>query len=566
MTQIPYRIGRWLLPSLSQWLWLLLLLVLLAQPWRTMMVASDGDTCMHWRIGETMLQTRQILRADIFSHTRAGQPIISKEWLAEIIFAVAARFGGLYVIAVVAALVIATTFALLHYRLIRDGSDALAATMVVLLAAWASSTHWLARPHVFSFLLVLLWNGSLRRFERNGNSTQLAVMLGALMLVWVNLHGGFLAGLLILGAYWLGALMERDYRKITVLTLVGIVCAAVSLVNPNGYRLHLHDIHFLQSNFLVGWLAEYSSPNFHSADMRGFLAWLALTFLILAFLHPKLRAADGVLLVMWTYFGLYSQRNVPLLVVITAPIIAQPLSDALRERWKTYSERMTQINAASRAWPLVGAMAAVAVIAWPHPTNMPAKNWPVNATEFIRRHPGEFRGSMLNQYMWGGYLMEYLPEHKVFVDGRTDFYGETFIREFSDTTALHTNWTQMLQKYDVGWTLMPNDYRLNLALALLPGWNCAYSDEVATIYRRNPHLPANAPARSYRPPAAMQQLRAGSVAGGQRQAGPDPWSPLAPPAADKPLPSPKGEGKREKSSSLPSFGGEEGSNNRVVTH
>jgi hypothetical protein len=93
---------------------------------------------------------------------------------------------------------------------------------------------------------------------------------------------------------------------------------------------------------------------------------------------------------------------------------------------------------------------------------------------------------MFNQYIWGGYLLHALPEHRVFVDGRTDFYGESLIREYDDTCLLHTNWLQALQHYNVSWTLLPSDHRLNLALALLPNWHLAYSNEVAAIFCRQP--------------------------------------------------------------------------------
>jgi len=96
-TSAPVSYGGvlpWLMPSLPQWLWLVILLILLAQPWRTMMASSDGDTCMHWRVGKYMLQTGHIIRADVFSHTRLGEPIISKEWLSEIIFALAGRIDS----------------------------------------------------------------------------------------------------------------------------------------------------------------------------------------------------------------------------------------------------------------------------------------------------------------------------------------------------------------------------------------------------------------------------------------------------------------------------------------
>jgi hypothetical protein len=522
----------WLVPSLSQWLWLMLLLVLLAQPWRTMMVASDGDACMHWRVGEWMLEHRQIIHADVFSHTRFGQPIVSKEWLSEIVFAVAGRLGGLYGIAVFGALLIVTTFALLHRQLLRDGNDVLVATTVVLLAACASSMHWLARPHAFSFLMMALWNDTLRRFERTGSMRKLMVALGVLTVLWVNLHGAYLAGFLVLGAYWLAAVIQKDRAKLGALTTTAASCAVLSLLNPNGYELHLHNLQFLHSAFFKNWLAEYASMRFDSPDALGFLFWLGMIFLILALRRPRLTMSEALLLISWTYFALYSARNVPLLAILSAPILASALSEAVPVRWQMPSQKLRAMNEAARSW-VVSTILAVMVVVIPRPTEMPSKDWPTDALAFIKTHDQQFAGNMFNQYAWGGYLMQYLPEHKVFVDGRADFYGENLLREFSDTTALHTNWTQVVQKYDVRWTLMPTDHRLNLALALLPGWERAYADKVATIYCRNPH--------------------------------PDPWSPLAPPAAGKPLPSTKGEGNIKAASSPPSFGGEERGEGEVPT-
>src|SRR5437879_10712832 len=84
----PGGVLPWLMPSLTQWLWLVILLILLAQPWRTMMVASDGDPCLHWRVGEYILETGHLpVRADVFSHTRLGPPIVSNEWPSALIFA-----------------------------------------------------------------------------------------------------------------------------------------------------------------------------------------------------------------------------------------------------------------------------------------------------------------------------------------------------------------------------------------------------------------------------------------------------------------------------------------------
>jgi hypothetical protein len=240
----------------------------------------------------------------------------------------------------------------------------------------------------------------------------------------------------------------------------------------------------LESDYFKNWLAEYGSLKFGSPDALGFAVWLALLFLTFALCRPKLSPAAVLILISWTYFALYAARNIPLMAIFTAPIVAAPLSKADWARWPAL-ELSLQVNHSSRGWPLVAAVAIIAITCVPRPTAMPGNHWPTAAVEFIRQHPEQFTGNMINQYEWGGYLMEVLPEHKVFVDGRTDFYGETLLKEFSDVTALHTNWTQILDKYEVTWTLMPLEHRLNAALPLL-GWQAIYTNSATSIFRRPP--------------------------------------------------------------------------------
>jgi hypothetical protein len=447
------------------------------------MVTSDGDSFMHWRMGEQMLQTRSLIRHDIFSHTAASGSFIAVSWLTDIIFGIAGRIAGLAGISVVAAVLIATIFALLHWQLLRDGNDMLVATGIALLAAWAASIHWLARPHLFTVLLALLWNSELRRFDGTGHARRLFVVAPVLMLLWVNLHAGFVFGFVILGAYWVGAVVEKDRVKLKTLTGVFIVAAVISLVNPNGIRLHLSIVEFLRSDYLRGWFSEYASTNFHAPSSRGFLAWLAMLFLALSLCRPRLSVSSAILLFFWTYSALYAARNIPMLAVLTAPIVAPAITGSLPGFWKKYAERFHTIRAGCGGWAVVVAVAGAAVIGFSQPVKPPASDWPVDAVDYIQRHPDKFTGNMFNQFIWGGYLMQALPEHKVFVDGRADFYGKNLLRNYSDTTGLKTNWGDALVNYDVRWTLLPGDHRLNLALDGV-GWNKVYSDSTAVIYRR----------------------------------------------------------------------------------
>jgi len=484
------------MPSFSLCLWLMWLLVLLAEPSRTSMVATDGDACMHWRAGQDMLRSGQIVRTDIYSHMMPGAPVITKEWLAQILFAAAGRLGGLYGLSVLGALVIATTFWLLHRQLLREGNDLLVATLVTLLAAWAGVIHWLARPHVFTFLMIVLWNSALRRFESDGRPVRLASALAVLMVLWVNLHGAFLLGFAILGAYWLGAVIEfvqppaavprpAAQRKIVVLTVVGLLALTVSLINPNGWHLHQHNLQFMRSSYLTSLLFEHKPIDFHSPDVLGFLVWLATLMTALAMRQrPHLPASSVILIAGWTCLALYAVRNIPLMALVTAPIVASAFSACVRGGWRECSRRLSAENAASNGWPVVAFVALIAIVFVPRPTAMPPNRWPVEAVKFVKQHPDQFTGNMLNQHVWGGYLMWMMPERKVFVDGRTDFYGEAFIRDFLDMTQLKPGWREKLDACKVSWTLLTTDHPLTQALALLPNWRRAYSDPLATIYTR----------------------------------------------------------------------------------
>ena len=72
----------------------------------------------------------------------------------------------------------------------------------------------------------------------------------------------------------------------------------------------------------------------------------------------------------------------------------------------------------------------------------------------------------------------------VFVDGRNDFYGPNFIREFSHVNTVETNWETVLQEYGVGWTILPRAHPLNVLFSLRKDWKLAYADDVTAIYTR----------------------------------------------------------------------------------
>ena len=117
-------------------------------------------------------------------------------------------------------------------------------------------------------------------------------------------------------------------------------------------------------------------------------------------------------------------------------------------------------------------------------TELLQDRFPVAAVEWLRTNNAMVTGEMFNAYGWGGYLMWGLPERKVFIDGRNDFYGKELVEEFNTVDDVRPGWDTVLGKYRVGWTILPPKHGLNALLSLRTDWKRVYADDVTVIYTR----------------------------------------------------------------------------------
>src|ERR1039457_24055 len=190
------RTRAWL-PSLSVMIWITLFLGLNLTSARFVLISADSDPALHRRLGEWMLQHHDVVREDSLLHAHQG-PFVSMEWFSDVLFAAAGHVCGWNGLVLIAATVIGTCFWLLHRQLLADGCDAILATALVLVAMLTCSMHWLARPLLFTHLLMLVFAWQLRWFEQGRVSArQLFLLLPLLMILWVNLHGGVVLGVML---------------------------------------------------------------------------------------------------------------------------------------------------------------------------------------------------------------------------------------------------------------------------------------------------------------------------------------------------------------------------------
>jgi len=160
---------------------------------------NDGDTGYHIRAGEYIIDTVSIPKHDLFSFISPPLPWTTHEWLSEVIMALIHRASGLTGITIFFSFLISFVYYLLYCITKTEEDNIILAVFLVLLIITSSQLHWLARPHIFSLIIMIIWYYLLDEYQyRQKNRLYL---LPPIMLLWVNLHGGFLTGFILIGIY-----------------------------------------------------------------------------------------------------------------------------------------------------------------------------------------------------------------------------------------------------------------------------------------------------------------------------------------------------------------------------
>ncbi len=516
----PVWLG-WLMPSAADLIFLALLGALVFTP---LSVKLLGDAGIGWHIrnGQQILATHAIPRVDSFS-SQIRQPWFAWEWLYDVVAGQLETWCGLNGVAWLTAVVIATVFAGTFRWAIARGTNLFLALLLTLLAMSAATIHFLARPHVLSWLFALAWFWILDSTDRNGLHSPRARWLWALplsMVLWVNVHGGFLFGFVLLGIYWraslwtwvttLGTRLEDSLQKIASghrvrqLTGVGLLSVAATFINPYGWKLHAHIYSYLSNRFLMDHIDEFQSPNFHGIAQKCFLALLLIAVAVLAARSRKLRPAEILLVLFAVYAGLYASRNIPvsstLLVLIVGPLLPS------LESWR-FVQRMSAVDSHLRGhlWPIF-ATAAVLLIA-AHGGRVGSSQW-MNAHFDPKRMPVEavnsieqsgIKSPVLSPDYWGGYLIYRLyPHNTVVIDDRHDFYGEPFLRSYLKLVHVEPGWDEFLKFHRIGYLLLPKSAALTTVISVTPGWKPLYSDDVAIMFMRTGMKPEDSDRASSR--------------------------------------------------------------------
>jgi hypothetical protein len=487
------KIVGWFLPSMPVIVFVLIFwMSLFFMP--RIINAGDGDLGRHITSGNVILSTGQIPTQDLFSNTMSGGLLYPKEWLSQVLFALAFRVAGLNGIAWLTALILAATYSVLAIGLRRLGVNMVITAAGAIIASAVGSLHSLTRPHILSWLLFTLFLSILEDHRMNGRRRGLWLLV-PLMAAWANLHGAFIYGLVLIALYCIGAALEGERRRAIELFAFTILVILASFFNPVGPAMLAHNLDFLQNRFLTDLSTEYASPNFHVISAWPFAALLVVSLAIVARIGQRLTWTPVILLSIWTAFALYSVRNVPLYAQVAVFILA-PYADRLMHeilpRAELFLSHMDAIDRMANGW--VWAIVAFALLVglessgtnldpWGMGNTFDPHVFPVAAVDGVKAAPPV--GDMFNEFNWGGYLLYRLwPEKKVFIDGWIDFYGEGLTREYLQALNAEPGWESILDRHKVQWVIVAPTRPLAVRLDESPGWDLRYKDGVAGVWVR----------------------------------------------------------------------------------
>ena len=488
------------IPSLTDFFFLAVIFWLfMADPSGWERLVTDGDTALHTRTGDYILDHGMVPTADPFSFTKPGERWFAFQWLTGVLYALLNRWFGLKGIVLLAGAVIALTSTVLVRDMVRRGANGLVAMLLALAASNAMSIHFHARPHLFTLLFLAAANYLIAR-DLESRSWRIW-LLAPLMLVWVNMHSGFPVLLATLGLLMAGCGIEavmgfKNWSGVKRYGALLAVCAALTLANPNGMELHRHISRFLNNEWTLQHVHEYQSPVFRSEAMYYFMAILFGGLIAVRTLIARAEWHSVFWLLFFGAGSLVSARHVPIFIIIALPPIALELTRLLNS-WaeaagpKSTAEVLREIadKATSRLQPVgtwsFGLLGVAALLAGTWPTDLSAKFFP---NKLVHKHADAIAASrVFTSDQWGDYLLWVnYPRQKVFIDGRSDFFQQQIGDEYLRIHDGQRGWREALDRFGVDMVLAPADAAVHGLLATEQGWEMVDKDKQAALYRRKP--------------------------------------------------------------------------------
>ena len=457
----------------------------------------DPDFWWHLRTGQLIAQTKEIPRVDPFSFTANGREWITHEWLSELFIFNLYQLGSYeLLIFIFSGIITASLF--FAYLNCPKASKPYIAGFSVLLGAISSGPIWGVRPQIFTFLFTGIFLFLLDRFRLDRNIRWL-IPIPLVMVLWVNLHAGYIIGIGIEVIYLVGYILEvlsfsfkrkemvdgETKRSLWILFSVIVISLFASLLNPVGLRILTYPFQTLTDPAMQAYIQEWMSPDFHN------VIWLPFAVMILALIglgmagNRPISITKTLLTLIFGFGALRSMRNVALFAIVVIPVLADQLSYLIKLKLDLQKPgRLFRWIAIVLICVIVLVVTLGFIKVIDDQPKSVSESYPEAAVDWTVENKPESK--IFNSYNWGGYLIWRLyPDYLVYIDGRADLYGAEFVTEFFSIYSIKPGWEEKLDQENIRMVFIESDSVLANALRRSATWNIEFEDDLSVIFEKN---------------------------------------------------------------------------------
>jgi hypothetical protein len=452
-----------------------------------------NDFWWYVRLGEEIMATGAIPQVDTFSYTQAGQPMVYHSWLAAVVLAWVYQTGGIPLTVLLKGGLLAIFYTSLWQVCRQAGAGARLASLLLLVAALAGSNNWVIRPQLFSyalfgltFWLIYQWDLGQRKW---------LWLLPLIMLAWVNLHGAFILGFLLVGS---ALVFGKGERRILGWMLLGMVVA--TLVTPRLWGSWEYVWTLITDPSSQEFSTEWRPPT--TADWMGklFFGWLLLFPLLIHFSPRRLTNLHWVWFVGLGWMALSGIRYVIWFVAILTMLTAYLLHPiAGRYLDKPVKQVKPMVNGVITAMFLLLSglfLPQIRQAWWPDARPILSSSTPEAATTWLASQQPPFAGPLWSNLDFASYHVYALPEYPVWIDTRFELYPTEQWERYLDISSAAPQWADIVDEEGFNLLMLKHEEQERLIEALHQRpqqWGICYQDEIAVLFVRldGRPLPAN---------------------------------------------------------------------------
>lgn len=476
------------------------------------------DFWWHLKVGELILERGQIPSIDLFSFTEYGKAFSYPNWLAEVVFYLLWRVGGLELLVVFNTVVITTAFFIVYRTSLLSVISTRAVAMLMLVAALSFALYSNLRTQIFSFLflallLLVLWNYRIQRHAK------LIWLIPLLMVVWVNVHGAYIIGLIVLGCflisesvrYWLASPTKEQHNIVAPpalyrLAMVVALAFAATLVNPYGIDIYRYVQQVGSDPSSQLFVIEWQPPSITNPEhlLTFFLPFFS-SILVFIYSHRHLDLTELGMFLFFSIFGLISVRNGIWFVIAVIPIAVWHLqytplySILLRANQRETASQPLPWFALAINWSLLVGFVIMTILVspWVRPQlgiaalrpSLIDPSIPVAAFEYIEKTG--INGRMFHHQDFGDYMIWQLwPQQYTFIDGRVHLFSYDVVYDYLQALD-GLNWERIMDKYNISYIFLPktsDNSEENLVILQKiqhsTHWVLIYEDDKSMIFKR----------------------------------------------------------------------------------